>query len=81
MNKDEEVILNTDRKIRNYSLAYLIVGLFSFVGFIFWRHIGLILGFIIGVFVNMTIGSIQGVRLWDLPVQTPERRRPLPGYH
>ncbi|MDD5488628.1 MAG: zinc ribbon domain-containing protein [Candidatus Omnitrophica bacterium] len=58
-------IKSRNRKIRNMPLAYIIVGIL--VGFFYqmWGIVGGIIAFPIAVFVNMSIGATQGVRLWN----------------
>ncbi len=65
MEKDIELIINTNRKIRNNIFAYFIVVIFAFLGLKLLGIAGLIIGVILGVLANMINGSFQGVRVWN----------------
>ena len=65
MEKDIELIINTNRKIRNNILAYFIVIIFAFLGLKLFGIVGLIIGGVLGVLANMINGSFQGVRVWN----------------
>ncbi len=66
MNKiDEEIIINTNRNIRNYRVAYTLIVIFVILGFKFFGYIGAIIAMIIGILTNMINGSRKGLRLWN----------------
>ena len=63
---DEDVIINTKRKISRPFFSYFVIGLFLITGYFIWREIGAIIGIIIGIILNMIFCSFRGVKLWKL---------------
>ena len=62
---DEEIIINTNRNIRNYKASYIVIAIFVILGFKLWEYIGAIFALALGILVNMINGSLKGLRLWN----------------
>jgi len=63
---DEDVIIATSRDLRKPFLSYLVFGVCVATGYFMFREIGLIVGIVIGILLNMTVRSFRGVQLWKL---------------
>lgn len=61
----EEIIINTNRNIKNYKATYILISLFVILAYIFFGYIASIITFIIGYLSGMTYRSLRGVRLWN----------------